>query len=570
MRVFCVLVLSLALLGLVACGGVAGTATNCNNGGCGGEGSGGTGGGDGGSNPPPTGPTDITAVNHVIFMMQENRTFDTYLGMLNPYRASNGFKSCADGPQYCVDGIDDKLNVFYNQDDDYANCAPGDNVCKSQHNYKLFKFASTCVDDMSSSWLESFGDINRYDFTVNRKILLDGFVHTAGGYAKSFQHADGSPYFDLEGKRAMGYYANDTLNYYYYMASQFAMSDRWFSPVASKSTPNRIATYTGGTTLGYVYDPGDPDDKILNQQLLNVRTIFQALDEKGVSWKIYYSATDPDGLPQTTFTNFSYAMKYIARNPDGSIFLDSSKMAPVSQFLTDAQAGELPAFSFIEAGYSENDEHPGYQQSILAGQQQVARLVNGLMQSPSWKDSVFFFSYDEGGGPFDHVPPVPGHTNDFTTASLGITTDISSIAVQPDQYKPCAATSKPPISPSSHCDLHSMAVTGTAFDDPGVNPADAAYQLGFAAQLGFRLPNFIASPFAKKGYVGHNPMDHTAVLKFLETRFGLAPLTARDAAQPDLLEFFDFVNVPWATPPSPPSPTDHGQFDFACTPDRLQ
>ncbi len=57
----------------------------------------------------------------------------------------------------------------------------------------------------------------------------------------------------------MGYYDQGFLNYYYYMASQFAVSNRWFSPVASKSVPNRIATFTGGTTQGLVLDPGGND-----------------------------------------------------------------------------------------------------------------------------------------------------------------------------------------------------------------------------------------------------------------------------------------------------------------------
>jgi phospholipase C len=47
-------------------------------------------------------------------------------------------------------------------------------------------------------------------------------------------------------------------------------------------------------------------------------------------------------------------------------------------------------------------------------------------------------------------------------------------------------------------------------------------------------------------------MDYTAILKFIETRFNLPSLTARDQAQPDMTEFFDFANAPWATPPSPP------------------
>ena len=74
---------------------------------------------------------------------------------------------------------------------------------------------------------------------------------------------------------------------------------------------------------------------------------------------------------------------------------------------------------------------PGSGQSILDGQAQVASIVNALMGSSEWTDSVFFLSYDEGGGPYDHVPPVPGHSNDDTNASLGAYPDISSHRGQP-------------------------------------------------------------------------------------------------------------------------------------------
>jgi phospholipase C len=79
---------------------------------------------------------------------------------------------------------------------------------------------------------------------------------------------------------------------------------------------------------------------------------------------------------------------------------------------------------------------------------------------------------------------------------------------------------------------------------------DAAHQYGFAAQIGFRVPNMIVSPFSRKHYVGHLAMDHTAVLHFLEERYKLPNLTRRDLVQPDLLDFFDFANPPWATPPN--------------------
>ena len=74
---------------------------------------------------------------------------------------------------------------------------------------------------------------------------------------------------------------------------------------------------------------------------------------------------------------------------------------------------------------------------ILKGQQQVATIINALMQSSSWGSSIFFLSYDEPGGPFDHVPPVPNHSNDNTDSGTGTYPDISSIAVNADSYNPC-------------------------------------------------------------------------------------------------------------------------------------
>ena len=87
--------------------------------------------------------------------------------------------------------------------------------------------------------------------------------------------------------------------------------------------------------------------------------------------------------------------------------------------------------------------------------------------------------------------------------------------------------------------------------------------LSDSAQLGFRLPNIVISPFTRKHYVSHTPMDETASLRFMEARWSLPTLTARDAAMPDMTEFFDFTNKPWATPPSPPPQNTNGTCDFS-------
>jgi len=559
--------------------------------------------------------TGAQSIDHVIFMLQENHTFDNYFGMLNPYRQANVTGSQYwnigdDGNTYNVDGIDDKLTTISNEDDEGAS-------------FPLFKLASTCIDDDSSDWLASYGSVDRYDFSKTRAILMDGFVHTAEGYDKSCAlslNCSGTFSKPLDGQLAMGYYDQKFLNYYYYMASQFAVSDRWFSPVASKSIDNRIATFTGGTTQGLVKDPGGDDH--LSQ--LDIPNIFEELDKAGVSWKIYYTVTqgfcldDDDCLggsnanyPATDFSNLSYSLKYLYENPSGaeciaptqpssvvgdssnSFCVDPSHIAPLSSeavpqytYFGNLTNGTLPSFSFIEAGYGNNDEHPGSGQSILLGQTQVSSIVNAFMASSSWQDSVFFLSYDEGGGPYDHVPPVPGYSNKFTDAMVGGTPVASipdiggvgakdgvpgtgGIAVNPDatsanptMYFPCVPTN--PGTPTLHCDLSST--------DPGANVDDAAAANGFAAQLGFRLPNIIISPFTRRHYVSHTPMDHTAVIRFVEDRFigNHIYLTNRDAAQPNLLEFFDFTNAPWATPPVPPVPVTASSLGYnPCTPSAL-
>jgi phospholipase C len=138
----------------------------------------------------------------------------------------------------------------------------------------------------------------------------------------------------------------------------------------------------------------------------------------------------------------------------------------------------------------------------------VSQIINALMVSPSWKDSVFFWATDEGGGAFDHVPP------------FGVP--------NPDGIKPVLCLQK---------DLN----VGGDFNITG-----------------FRVPNFVVSPFARKNFVSHTPMDYTAYLKFIETRWNLPSLTQRDASMPTMEEFLDFSAVPWATPPVPPKQITRG------------
>jgi phospholipase C len=202
-----------------------------------------------------------------------------------------------------------------------------------------------------------------------------------------------------------------------------------------------------------------------------------------------------------------------------------NNIAPISQYFADLEAGTLPQVAQIEpasdAGY---DEHPTnfdtVPSNIQLGANFVSSLINGLMASTSWKDSAFILTFDEFGGFFDHVPPQP--------------------TVSPDGIKPFD------LVPGDIC----TETTGPICD---------------FVYTGYRVPLLVASPYTNKNYVSHTPADTTAILKLIETRFNLDPLTQRDAAQMDMTEFFDFSNAVWLTPPTPPAQNTNG----ACYVDHL-
>jgi len=174
-------------------------------------------------------------------------------------------------------------------------------------------------------------------------------------------------------------------------------------------------------------------------------------------------------------------------------------------------------------------------QPVTQGQYEMKNIPM-LHGEPCVCDSVFFLAYDEGGGPYDHVPPVPGHSNDFTNvANMAIS---ETIRMELSRYR-------------HHCGIRHgsgllAVLAGGSFTVDRISALRLARGLGglcswhvvseqgFAAQIGFRVPNMIISPFVRRHYVSHTPMDHTAILKFVESRFigPTAHLTARDAAQP--------------------------------------
>jgi phospholipase C len=437
----------------------------------------------------------LLSINHIIFMLQENRSFDEYFGAMRDYWRKNGY------PDQPFDGL-----AQFNNPAGLTPAVPGCDPaypfspppapevdCQTDANSPMvsaFHIISQCTENPSPSWNESHVDWNLNN-PVSAIPTMDGFVRTAANDGRR----DTPPLNDSDGLRAMGYYTGDDLPYYYFMASNFATSDRWFSPVMSRTQLNRMYLMAG-TSNGHAY----PLSATAGQ--LNSKTIWELLQDAGLSWRIY--VTDDQDVP---LQNGSEESMYKFANTHTSNFVSAS------QFMTDLQTNNLPAVAEIDPGFARGlDEHSGEDPmapsgKIQSGAAYVSTLINAFMNSPYWKDSVFILTWDEMGGFYDHVPPQPMPSPDGVPPSDLQPGDICTSVVGPN------------------CDF---------------------------VYTGFRVPLIVISPFTRKNYVSHTVADYTAILKLIETRFGLPSLTQRDAAQMDMTEFFDFVNSPWMTPPTPP------------------
>lgn len=466
----------------------------------------------------------LNLINHIIFMAQENRSLDQYFGYLRQYWAQNGY------PDESFDGLP-QFNPksgpkpHWGPPPKNPGCDPAyapPKNCRVDGKGSAvtsFQLITQCVENTFADWNQAHYYWDIRDPVGKAPAKLNGFVRGAADVARWVG------YHDTDGLRTMGYYEDNVLNYYYFMASNFATSDRWFHPVMTRTAPNR-EYLIAATSQGDVY-PIWSNQK--DQQFLTATTIFQELQDAGISWKIYIDPVgtgcsgppyDPACLLKTSSVRyFEWGQSIPTKYPHnlGTIGVSNS------DWDNDVQNGTLPAVAEIEPATDAGlDEHPSVMQAskVQLGAQYVASLINQVMFGSLWTDSIFILTYDEHGGIYDHVAP---HE-----------------AVSPDGIKPK--------------DL----VTGDVCNSQTGPLCDFTY-------TGYRVPLIVVSPYTKEHYVSHTVADYTAILKLIETRFGLPTLTKRDAAQMDMTEFFDFNNPAWLTPPNPPAQNT----DEACYLDHL-
>jgi phospholipase C len=327
------------------------------------------------------GTANITAINHIVFFAQENRSLDDYFGAMRQYWAENNIPDQSfDGlPQFNpVSGIPPlKGPVPALAGCNPADPMPSDCVYDTSNLVPSFHMNTVCNENTSPSWNEAHVDWNRLDQVGKYPAKNNGFVWTAAHDART---NPGTPFYDVNGIRAMGYWDGTDLNYDYFMATSFATSDRFFHPAMARTNINReyLAAATSG---GYAYPNGT--DAADTPQLKST-TIFQELDKAGISWKVYIN---PEGTgctaPYTAscliqhayLENFTYAQHIVDYTPQN--------VAPISEYFSDLANGTLPQVAEIEpASDAGLDEHgsdsDNFPENVQTGSKYVASLIDAL------------------------------------------------------------------------------------------------------------------------------------------------------------------------------------------------
>jgi phospholipase C len=289
-----------------------------------------------------------TPIQHLIVLMQENHTFDNYFGTYPG-----------------VDGIPSGVCMPVNPSDPNTTCVEP---------YHIGERPISDLDHSESTFKLQFGSGR-----------MDGFV-----YALNQRNQDGTA--------TMGYYDGSDLPYYWNLADEYVLFDHFFSSDHSGSPQNHMYWVAG--VAGKISTPSNGyGDEIL--------TIFDRLEESGVSWKFYVQNYDP-GITYRTLTevNGNRASQVIwVPLLNFNRFIDNPKYAShivdLNEYYADLEDGTLPAVAYIAP--SGASEHPPG--SLRSGQKFVKSLIQALMRSDSWNSSAFLLVYDDWGGWYDHVVP---------------------------------------------------------------------------------------------------------------------------------------------------------------------
>jgi phospholipase C len=333
---------------------------------------------------PPAG-SDLGAVEHVVFLMQENRSFDHYFGT---YPGVRGFD---DHPA--------KSNGVFAQ---RASTVPG-GVLLPFH-LDISSGMASCTHDLTHSWTPQHlcWDQGRMSDFVK--------VHTMDEY-------EGPG----DGVLTMGYYGRKDVPYHYALADNFTLCDNYHCSVMAPTHPNRLMAVSG--TLDPAGLHGGPvlitNPSPAAKYSVDWPTMPEVLEDAGVSWKVYnppgplYDVSLPSALAITDSV-MAYFKQY--SNPGSTLYDKAFNYTFPGDFTADVRNGTLPKVSWLIPMVG-HDEHPPAPSSL--GAATIDSVLQALLDNPKvWSKTVLFVMYDENDGFFDHVaPPVapPGTPGEYVT-----------------------------------------------------------------------------------------------------------------------------------------------------------
>ncbi|MGH9300483.1 MAG: alkaline phosphatase family protein [Acidimicrobiales bacterium] len=286
-------------------------------------------------------------LDHVIVLMMENHSFDNYFGMLGKgdgFALSHGRPTAA-----TADAQGRMVRSFHMPNECQLHSKP------------------------SNSW-----NATHISWDQGR---MDGFARSQSGPV------------------SMGYWTGADLPFYYSLAKTFPLADRYFASVMAQTYPNR-RFLMAASAYGLISDPlPQPTDPAPPNG-----TIFDRLDQHGLSWRNYYSS-----LP-TTFLIPSVIKGTGINN-----------VKRIESFFADAAGGTLPSFCIVDPDFGkQSEEDPQY---IGAGEAFASKVINAVMSGPAWSKSLLLWCYDEHGGYYDHVPPPPAPVPDSVPPNIHVPPD---------------------------------------------------------------------------------------------------------------------------------------------------
>lgn len=423
-------------------------------------------------------PARENALDHVVVVMFENRSFDNVLGRLYQPGEVAAFEGVVGKnlrnsiPAWANHGADRKF-VPYSVATNMNTPDPDPGEEYPHINTDIYG-----VSDPKNRFVSLSKMVAPYNAPANgQPATMDGFV---ADYISTFTSEMGRQPTYEEYAQIMSGYSPEQLPVLSTLARNFAVFDHWFCEVPSQTFTNR-SFFHAATASGFVINSPPADAFPVHN---TAETIFERLEEKGLPWRVYCDAPSP-----ASFTGIIHASRL--RRSFASHFFT------VDDFVEDARLGRLPTYSFIEpdmwAGH--NDMHPPISallhgvkydapSSLLGGEALLAKVYNAIRSSESPTGSnalntLLLVTFDETGGTYDHVAPPSG---------------------------------APPTAGAP------------------------AGQMGFAFdRLGMRVPTIAISPWISAQTVITQNYRHTSVIRTLRDRWSLgSPLTARDATAPSL------------------------------------